>query len=78
MTIEKTKQVFTEVFGLGPSEFSLTLSPDEVKHWDSLGHVRLVSALEERFSVKFQDDEIMEMDSVKKIIEILNKRRLTC
>ncbi len=78
MMIEKTKQVFTEVFSLGPSEFSLTLSPDEVKHWDSLGHVRLVSALEERFSVKFEDDEIMEMDSVKKIIEILNKRGVTC
>ncbi len=78
MTIEKTKQVFTKVFGLEPSEFSMTLSPDEVEQWDSLGHVRLVSALEERFSVKFEDDEIMEMDSVKKIIEILNKRRLTC
>ncbi len=78
MTIEKTKQVFTEVFGLGTSEFSMTLSPDEVKHWDSLGHIKLVSALEERFSVKFEDDEIMEMDNVKKIIEILNKRGVTC
>jgi acyl carrier protein len=78
MTIEKIRQVFTEVFGLGPSEFSLTLSPDEVKHWDSLGHVKLISTIEERLSVKFEDDEIMEMDSVKKIIEILNKRGITC
>ena len=75
--LEKIQKSFIEAFGLKHAEFSLDLSPEKVTAWDSLGHLRLISALQEQFSVEFEIDEIMGMENVEKIIEILNKRELT-
>ena len=47
-----------------------------VPGWDSAGHLRLVLALEERFSVVFDDDEIVELVSVSNIVELLEKRNV--
>lgn len=45
--------------------------PEDVKKWDSLGHMTLVAALEERFGLQFEVDEIMEMATVAAILSIL-------
>jgi acyl carrier protein len=50
-------------------------SPDTVANWDSLKHMNLILALEEEFAVAFSDDEVVEMLSVKSIVEILSKKQ---
>ncbi|MCP4609785.1 MAG: acyl carrier protein [Planctomycetes bacterium] len=52
-------------------------SPDTVTNWDSLKHMNLILALEENFAVTFSDDEVIDMLSVKKIVEILGKKEQT-
>ena len=46
-------------------------TPEKVPNWDSLGHMNLVAQLEAEFGLQFEVDEIMEMSSAAKIIEIL-------
>ena len=36
-------------------------SADDIKEWDSLMHITLISAVEDEFKVKFSMQEIMEM-----------------
>ena len=36
-------------------------SPETIESWDSLKHMNLVVALEEEFSIVFEDDEIIQM-----------------
>lgn len=46
-------------------------SPEDLMQWDSLGHMRVITALEETFAVQYELDEIMEATSVGTIIEQL-------
>jgi acyl carrier protein len=71
---EKIKQVFNSVFQVSPEQVSDTLSPQDVSGWDSLGHVRLVTALQEQFGVEFDVDEIMSMENVAEIKKIIAAR----
>jgi acyl carrier protein len=63
--------VFNKAFGLDINSFSPSLAPEDVPNWDSIGHMNLVMHLEQEFNQRFEVDEIMEMSSPAKIMEIL-------
>jgi acyl carrier protein len=46
-------------------------SPDNTENWDSVHHLDLVLALEQVFSVQFEPEEIDQMRSIGKIVEVL-------
>jgi len=71
MMDQRLADVFQKTFGLDPSRFSLNLEPEAVPNWDSIGHMNLVMYLEQEFNQHFEVDEIMEMSSPAKIMEIL-------
>jgi acyl carrier protein len=75
MTVtERLGTIFEKVFGVEAAEFSLNLTPEDVMRWDSLGHMTLTIELEETFNVHFEVDEITEMSSAKKIVELLQAK----
>ena len=41
--------------------------------WDSIVHMQLISEFEDEFNIMFNTDDIIEMNSFNKIIEILKK-----
>jgi acyl carrier protein len=55
------KQVLADVFGVDASLINDDSSVDTVAAWDSLNHLNLVLALEERFEVSLTEDQIVEM-----------------
>lgn len=66
--------VFRDVFDDAlPAELA-TLQREDLESWDSLGHMRLVSALEEAFSVSFSIDEIEGLTSVAAIVQTLSAK----
>lgn len=50
-----------------------TLRYNEIKEWDSVGHMALVGALEEAFDVMLDTDDVLDMSSFDKAVEILGK-----
>jgi len=44
------------------------------ENWDSMAHLHLVFGLEKEFDVSFEPEEIMEMNSLKKIEGMLEKK----
>ena len=42
--------------------------------WDSLKHMELIVVFEEEFGIEFEEDEMIEMTSLAKIIGILKSR----
>ena len=52
-------------------------SPDTVENWDSFQQMNLILSLEEEFNITFSDQEIVEMLSVKIIVETLKNKDLT-
>jgi acyl carrier protein len=65
------EEVVSRVFGVEPQSLDESSSPESVEGWDSMGHVNLVTALEQHFNVSIDIDDVMEMGSVGKIREIL-------
>jgi acyl carrier protein len=69
---EDLKQVFLNVLDL--DAISESDSAETVKSWDSVRHLNLILAIEERFGLTFEIDEIPEMVSVRAIAEALDRR----
>ena len=67
-------EIFHKAFGLERNRFSLDATPESVANWDSIGHMNLVAGLEAEFGLQFAVDDIMEMTSAGKIIEILQAK----
>ena len=64
-------EVVSGVFGLAPDIVEQGVSPDRVENWDSEKHVELVVALEERFGVMFEADEVPELTSLEQMEAII-------
>jgi acyl carrier protein len=67
--------IVAEVLSLPASSISDASGPETVPEWDSLAHMRLVAKLEEAFGVRFDLDEIIQMENVGKIKGLLAKKQ---
>ncbi len=65
------KQVVAKTFGLPVAEVTPDLAAGSINKWDSLGHLKLVLAIESSFNVKFKTEQIAELVTIRKIHEEL-------
>jgi len=72
--LERVANVFAAVFVVPAVSVTIDTIPDDVPKWDSLGHMAMVAALEQEFGVQFELDEVMEMATVSKIVEIVTAK----
>jgi len=70
----KLRDIAREIFENDELEVSDALSPDDVKAWDSLGHIRLVTATEEAFAVAFTIDEIEGLRTIGQIVALVDEK----
>jgi acyl carrier protein len=69
--VSTIEQVVSQVVGVDGDSVDASSSPESVEGWDSMGHLNLVAALEQRFNVSIDIGDAMEMVSVRRIREIL-------
>lgn len=74
---EKLTDVFVSTFGIHADEvpraaFKVT------KQWDSVGHVNLMSAIEETFDISLEPDDILDFRNYGIGISILRKYGVNC
>lgn len=70
---EDLKKVLSNIFGVNSDTVGTTTSIDTVASWDSLKHLNLVIALEERFNITLTEDEVTEILNYQLIKMTLNK-----
>ncbi len=70
--LEKYTQVFTELFGKSADEVK-KLHYQDIPEWDSVGHMTLVSQLEDTFDIMMETDDIIDFESYEKGLDILKK-----
>jgi len=73
---EKYKKIFIESLDFDEKLFKEELKYQEIEEWDSIGHMGLVSALEDEFCITFETDDIIAYSSYKKGLEILKKYKV--
>lgn len=69
---EKVLEILKNLFELDTVDE--TCSQENCEKWDSMGQLNLVVELESVFGISLEPDEINEMNSFAKIIDILKKK----
>ncbi len=70
--LDKYDQVFMDYLSIEKAELS-ELSYQSKSSWDSVGHMALISELEEVFEIMMDTDDIIDFSSYEKGKEILRK-----
>ena len=74
--IEKYKAIFIETLAIDNKNFNENIKYNEIPEWDSIGHMTLMSGLEEGFQISLETDDIVDFSSFKKGFEILKKYKI--
>ena len=69
---EQYRQAFIEAFEAEDSQLD-DLEYQGIDNWDSVGHMMLISILEEQFNIMMEMDDIIDFSSFQKGKEILAK-----
>ena len=70
---EKYEQVFITCFSLEKTALNDELVYNSLPEWDSVGHMAMVTVLEETFNIMIETDDIVDFSSYNKGFEILEK-----
>lgn len=69
---EKYNHAFVESLGVNEDQI-VGLEYQAVAAWDSVGHMGLISEIEDAFDIQFETDDIVDFNSYEKGIELLKK-----
>jgi acyl carrier protein len=69
---EKYRQAFVEAFGVGEEGIE-NLRYQSIDAWDSVGHMGLITALEDKFGIMLDTDDIIDFSSFDAGLNILRK-----
>lgn len=70
--LEKYNHIFEDIFPDNTIELS-QLTYQSIEEWDSIGHMGLITSLEDEFDIMFETDDIINFSSYQKGIELLKK-----
>ena len=70
--IKKLVPIFKEVFEDKNLKISMDSNSDNINGWDSLNHIYLVVAIEEKFKMKFLAEDIQSWDNVGDMAEYIS------
>ncbi len=70
----KVCEIVAEICNVEVSELSENSTVGDFPQWDSVGHLSIISQVEESFDISFEPEEMMEMEDVKDIVEAVNSK----
>lgn len=70
--LKKYNKSFIEIFEISEDQLE-GLKYQDIPAWDSVGHMQLISALEDAFDIMMDTDDIIDLSSYEKGKEILAK-----
>ncbi len=74
--IEKYQKIFIESLGINEKNFNKKIKYNDIPEWDSIGHMTLISGLEDWFNISIETDDVIDFSSFEKVKEILNKYKI--
>jgi acyl carrier protein len=70
----RIREVMAEVLEIDPAAIGAGFHREEAPSWDSMNHLRLISALEEAFGIRFTMKEVEEMERFDTIRRLVAER----
>tara|TARA_B100000959_G_C14854319_1_gene571477 strand:+ start:807 stop:1046 length:240 start_codon:yes stop_codon:yes gene_type:complete len=73
---QKYQDIFIKSLSIDANKFNENIKYNDIPEWDSIGHMTLMSGLEEGFDITMDTDDIVDFSSFKKGREILKKYKI--
>ncbi len=74
---DKYDEAFIKCFGVSKQELNAEFVYQCVPSWDSVGHMGLISAIEEAFDIMMEMDDVIDFGSYTVGIDMLKKYGIT-
>lgn len=74
--LDKYNKSFVDSFAVDKTIINDELKFNDIPEWDSIGHMTLMSSLEEEFKITIDTDDIVDFSSYTRGIEILKKYKI--
>jgi len=73
-TMQTLNEIFCEVFEDDEIELNEEMTANDVEGWDSLSHVVLILAVENRFGIKFGQKELLTFKNVGDLAQAIESK----
>ena len=70
----KLEEIIANIFELDTSQIKKEMTPADIETWDSLSQLNLISAIEKKFQIKLEIDEIFTVMKIGDIYDLLSKK----
>ncbi len=74
-TKEKVIEIIAETCEVSKTDVTETSTIGDFPAWDSMGHMTILSKIEEAFDINFEPEEMMEMEDVSDIIKMVDSKK---
>lgn len=71
---EQVRRIFRKCLDQPFSDFSRSLTPKDIRRWDSMKNVEILLRIEEVFSLEFDPAELSKMQSVGAICDVIERK----
>jgi len=75
--LDRYSKAFIDSLSINAKKLHQDLKFNEIPEWDSIGHMTLISNLEEVFKFTMETDDVIDFSSFTKGKEILKKYKIT-
>jgi acyl carrier protein len=63
-----------DIFGLNGADVDIALTPADCQTWDSLNHLRLITAFEKEFSCRLSMQQIRQIERLGDLVDIAKEK----
>lgn len=76
-TFDEVRGIASDILGVPATRLNAASSPDTVENWDSVQHLNLVLALEEKFGLQLSPEEIEQMKTLGDTAKLIEAKLQT-
>jgi acyl carrier protein len=74
-TVDQVRHIASDIFGIPQDKITAESSPETIESWDSMQHLNLVLAIEEKFGMQFSPEDIEEMKNIGAVAALIERAR---
>jgi acyl carrier protein len=71
---EQVRGIASDIFGVPTDKITADSSPETIENWDSIQYLNLVLAIEEKFAVQLEPEEIEQMKNIGLVAALVEKK----
>jgi acyl carrier protein len=72
-TFDQVRDIASDIFGIPADKITADSSTETLENWDSMQHLNLVLAVEEKFGVQLEPEDIEQMKNIGAVAALVER-----